>query len=76
MLDKRPWTSRATRDKGGGRRAGERQADSRLSVLQHARVQEILINCGKFVLEDLVQVLDDSGVTFHILLQSREVFSS
>ena len=32
-------------------------------------MQKILINSGKFVFEHLIQVLDDSGVTFHGQLQ-------
>jgi hypothetical protein len=31
-------------------------------------MQEILINGSQLVLEDLIQVLDDSGITFHISL--------
>ena len=34
-------------------------------VLQYARVQEVLVDCGQLVLEDLVQMFDDGGIAFH-----------
>ncbi len=34
-------------------------------VLQHARMQKILVDRGQFVLQDRVQMLDDFGVAFH-----------
>src|SRR6056297_984116 len=43
-------------------------------VLQDPRVQEILVDGGQFVLEDLVQVLDDLGIAFHALFSWAESF--
>jgi hypothetical protein len=38
-------------------------------VLQHARVQEVLVDGGELELELLVQVLNDLGVALHGLLR-------
>ena len=34
-------------------------------VLQHAGMQEILVDCGQFVLEDLVEMSNDFDVALH-----------
>jgi len=52
------FSRRSTRD------ARTRRA-SRAPVLQHARVQEVLVDRGEFVLEDLVEMRNDFGVALH-----------
>ncbi len=42
-------------------------------VLEHPRVQEILVDRGQLVLEDLVQVFDDGGIAFHSGLRRQRL---
>jgi bacterioferritin len=37
-------------------------------VAEHPRVQEVLVDRGELVAQDLVEVLDDFAVAFHALL--------
>src|SRR5690348_15673026 len=36
-------------------------------VAEHARMQEVLIDGGQFVLEDDVEMTNDAGIAFHCL---------